>query len=218
MSKCWHCNQIPGHWPDHETAFDTRFIFPPTPITGSNHRPKVDATALPYAVSGSFAVSPPPPYSLYSRSPSCSCTSSSALYSQTSTSVDTQLHNRQNPHNGRLSAHQNLSERSSTNRHILYPNSMYQSTPPPLPPRQRVIIGRHVARFDLDSSKWSRNGRKVYSKNNSNLLHKKFINPMIYTRRHCTDVLCCFVFTLFIIGWAAIAGWGKLVYTSSMKL
>ncbi|CAJ0954226.1 unnamed protein product, partial [Mesorhabditis belari] len=33
-------------------------------------------------------------------------------------------------------------------------------------------------------------------------------NPMYYTKRGCTDVACCFLFTLFIGGWAFIAVFG----------
>ncbi|CAB3400589.1 unnamed protein product [Caenorhabditis bovis] len=33
-------------------------------------------------------------------------------------------------------------------------------------------------------------------------------NPQLYTKRKCTDVFCCFLFFLFIVGWGVVAAFG----------
>ncbi|KHN86420.1 hypothetical protein Tcan_05373 [Toxocara canis] len=77
--------------------------------------------------------------------------------------------------------------------------------PPPLPPRGRILIGRHAARFNVKTPpSTSRSGG-----NNSVWIRKTFINPMVSSRRGCTDVACCFLFIIFTIAWAFVATLGK---------
>uniref|UniRef100_F1KVQ8 Choline transporter-like protein n=1 Tax=Ascaris suum TaxID=6253 RepID=F1KVQ8_ASCSU len=82
-------------------------------------------------------------------------------------------------------------------------------SPTPLPPRGNILIGRHAARFDVKTPP-SMRGR---NRHNLTAIPKTFVNPMVSSRRGCTDVICCFLFIVFVIGWAfvAILGfiWGK---------
>ncbi|KAE9552690.1 hypothetical protein FO519_004096 [Halicephalobus sp. NKZ332] len=66
-----------------------------------------------------------------------------------------------------------------------------------------LLIGERAANFDVPFSKIKK--RQI----NPN----KSFNPLILTRRGCTDVICSFLLILFIAGWAVVAAfgfmWGK---------
>lgn len=80
-------------------------------------------------------------------------------------------------------------------------------SPPRLPPRERILIGRHAAQFDVKTPP----SRRCHNKHNSTTIPKTFINPMVSSRRGCTDVICCFLFILFVIGWAFVATLGECI-------
>ncbi|VDK55679.1 unnamed protein product [Anisakis simplex] len=92
--------------------------------------------------------------------------------------------------------------------------------PPPLPPRGKVLVGRHAARFDVKTPKSSfgkgDDARSHHKRGNnaaemdSIRIRKKFLHPMMQSRRHCTDVLCCFIFVVFVVAWLVVAAFGFL--------
>uniref|UniRef100_A0A914XUH1 Choline transporter-like protein n=1 Tax=Panagrolaimus superbus TaxID=310955 RepID=A0A914XUH1_9BILA len=77
--------------------------------------------------------------------------------------------------------------------------------PPDYPPREAAIalIGDRAANFDIPLAKLKKYQFKP----------KKSYNPLILTRRGCTDIFCCFVLIIFLAAWIAVAifgfMWGK---------
>ncbi len=67
---------------------------------------------------------------------------------------------------------------------------------PPLPP----LMGKSVARFDVKTPPDLGDDKRG---------RRRSINPIIYTRRGCTDVICGLAFLLFICGWICVAFVGK---------
>lgn len=74
---------------------------------------------------------------------------------------------------------------------------------PPLPEREQIVIGRHAARFNIKKNHLQSTRCK------SPTTHKRFINPIVSGKRNCTDISCCFLFVIFIVGWAFVAYLGK---------
>uniref|UniRef100_A0AC34F327 Choline transporter-like protein n=1 Tax=Panagrolaimus sp. ES5 TaxID=591445 RepID=A0AC34F327_9BILA len=86
------------------------------------------------------------------------------------------------------------------------PNIALPELPPPdYPPREAAIalIGDRAANFDIPLAKLKKYQFKP----------KKSYNPLILTRRGCTDIFCCFVLLVFLAAWIAVAifgfMWGK---------
>ncbi|VDD87145.1 unnamed protein product [Enterobius vermicularis] len=87
-----------------------------------------------------------------------------------------------------------------------YPSSDTYTTTncaPPLPEREQIVIGRHAARFNIKKNHLQSTRCK------SPTTHKRFINPIVSGKRNCTDISCCFLFVIFIVGWAFVAYLGK---------
>ena len=61
------------------------------------------------------------------------------------------------------------------------------------------LIGDRAANFDVPLAKLKKYQFKP----------KKSFNPLLLTRRGCTDILCCFVFLIFLAAWVAVAIFGK---------
>uniref|UniRef100_A0A915EMV5 Choline transporter-like protein 2 n=1 Tax=Ditylenchus dipsaci TaxID=166011 RepID=A0A915EMV5_9BILA len=109
---------------------------------------------------------------------------------------------------GQISNSSSTTRASNSGSYLSSPNTSFLSTcsseksirPETAPPSE--IVGRNAARFELRTPKFSRKAAG-----------KRPFNPIVLTHRGCTDVCCCMLFSVFLLGWAAVAFlavmWGK---------
>lgn len=69
-------------------------------------------------------------------------------------------------------------------------------------------IGRRAARFDL----------KFPGKKDPGRYARRTFNPIVLTRRGCTDVCCCLLFLVFVVGWGFVAVLGESLMGDASKV
>uniref|UniRef100_A0A914XSY3 Choline transporter-like protein n=1 Tax=Plectus sambesii TaxID=2011161 RepID=A0A914XSY3_9BILA len=103
------------------------------------------------------------------------------------------------------------------NHHIplnQYPPALVPQPLSKIPQRQQQLppnIASSPARFAVKNKKFSNaavapTDSPPDSGYRQRMPRKMSINPLVHSSRSCTDVICCFLFLVFIIGWAVVAG------------
>uniref|UniRef100_A0A914RIC5 Choline transporter-like protein n=1 Tax=Parascaris equorum TaxID=6256 RepID=A0A914RIC5_PAREQ len=88
---------------------------------------------------------------------------------------------------------------------ISFPSSLTEHPVPPASPAAPFFAPNQPP-LPSTSQCYPMRGR---NRHNLTTIPKTFINPMVSSRRGCTDVICCFLFIVFIIGWAFVAVLGE---------